>query len=46
VGYGERTNDEMSKCWVNFYYMNEDEYQSEVSARKVKTNASKVASLR
>jgi PHD/YefM family antitoxin component YafN of YafNO toxin-antitoxin module len=51
VGYGERTNDEMSKSWVNFYYMSEEEYQAEVSARKTrmntsKANASKVAGLR
>jgi hypothetical protein len=33
VGYGERTNDEMSKAWINFYYMSEEEYQSQLSAR-------------
>ena len=36
VGYGERTNDEMSKAWVNFYYMSEEEYQAEVTARNAK----------
>ena len=46
VGYGERTNDEMSKSWVNFYYMSEEEYQAEVTARKARTTSSKVASLR
>jgi hypothetical protein len=30
VGYGERTNDEMSKSWINFYYMTEDEYSTEL----------------
>jgi hypothetical protein len=35
VGYGERTNDEMSKSWVNFYYMTDEEFKSE-SARKTK----------
>jgi hypothetical protein len=30
VGYGERTNDEMSKSWINFYYMTEDEYRTEL----------------
>ena len=30
VGYGERTNDEMSKSWVNFYYLSEEEFQSEL----------------
>jgi hypothetical protein len=44
VGYGERTNDEMSKSWVNFYYMSDEEYQSLLTARRAKT--SKVASLR
>jgi hypothetical protein len=28
VGYGERTNDEMSKSWINFYYMSDDEYKT------------------
>jgi hypothetical protein len=36
VGYGERTNDEMSKAWVNFYYMTDEEYKSEMDARKAK----------
>jgi hypothetical protein len=44
VGYGERTNDEMSKSWVNFYYMSDEEYQSLLTARR--TKAPKVASLR
>ena len=34
VGYGERTNDEMSKSWINFYYMTEEEFQSELKARE------------
>src|SRR5439155_23552669 len=34
VGYGERTNDEMSKAWVNFYYMTDDEYKSEVRSEE------------
>jgi len=36
VGYGERTNDEMSKAWVNFYYMSEEEYRAEVTSRSAK----------
>jgi len=36
VGYGERTNDEMSKAWINFYYMNEEEFQAESSERAAK----------
>ncbi len=34
VGYGERTNDEMSKSWVNFYYMTDEEYKAESQARE------------
>lgn len=36
VGYGERTSDEMSKAWINFYSMTEEEYQAELAARKSK----------
>ncbi|HXJ44291.1 MAG TPA: hypothetical protein VNH18_33700 [Bryobacteraceae bacterium] len=36
VGYGERTNDEMSKAWVNFYSMTDEEYKAEVDARSAK----------
>ncbi len=34
TGYGERTNDEMSKSWENFYYMSDEEFKGEVEARK------------
>ena len=34
VGYGERTIDEMSKSWLNFYYLSADEFQAEIIARK------------
>ncbi len=36
VGYGERTNDEMSKAWVNFYYMTDEEYKAEMDTRNAK----------
>jgi hypothetical protein len=36
VGYGERTSDEMSKAWINFYYMTEEEFQAELAARHSK----------
>jgi hypothetical protein len=36
VGYGERTNDEMSKAWINFYYMTDEEFRAEVTARNAK----------
>jgi hypothetical protein len=26
VGYGDRTVDEMSHCWMNIYYLSDDEY--------------------
>ena len=44
VGYGERTNDEMSKAWINFYYMTDSEFQSESAARTAKQT--KLTSLR
>jgi hypothetical protein len=44
VGYGERTIDDMSKAWINFYYMSDEEFQAEVAARKAKT--AKLTSLR
>ena len=34
VGYGERTNDEMSKSWINFYYMTEDEYKAQLKVNE------------
>ena len=39
VGYGERTNDEMSKSWVNFYYLTDQEFQTAVTARNAKQHA-------
>ena len=36
VGYGERTSDEMSKSWINFYYMTEEEFQAESAVRNAK----------
>lgn len=44
VGYGERTNDEMSKAWINFYYMTDAEFQTESAARSAKQT--KLASVR
>jgi hypothetical protein len=37
VGYGQRTIDEMSFAWVSLFYIDENEYQERVAARK-KTN--------
>lgn len=36
VGYGERTIDDMSKAWINFYYMSDTEFQEQVAARRAK----------
>ena len=34
VGYGQRSNDDMSTCWVSLYYLDEDDYQQRLQARK------------
>src|SRR5580704_11400838 len=44
VGYGERTIDDMSKSWLNFYYLSDEEFQAEVAARDAK--AGKLTSQR
>jgi hypothetical protein len=36
VGYGERTSDDMSRAWLNFYYMSDEDFQAEVAARNAK----------
>jgi hypothetical protein len=36
VGFGERTTEDMSRAWLSFYYMSEDEFRAEVAARKTK----------
>jgi mono/diheme cytochrome c family protein len=35
VGYGDRTVDEMGHAWVNVTYLTDDDYASEVAARRV-----------
>jgi hypothetical protein len=37
VGYGQRTIDEMSFAWVSLFYIDDNEYQERIAARK-KTN--------
>jgi hypothetical protein len=44
VGYGERSTEDMSRAWLNFYYMSDEEFKAEVEARKAKTP--KLTSLR
>ncbi len=34
VGWGDRTVDEMAHAWVNITYMNDEDFQAEVAARK------------
>jgi hypothetical protein len=34
VGYGDRTVDEMAHAWVNVTYMNDTDYQAELTARR------------
>jgi hypothetical protein len=34
VGSGQRTNDEMSFAWVSLYYIDEDDYQQRLQARR------------
>ncbi len=36
VGYGDRTVDEMAHAWVNVTYMNDEDYKTEVAARKAR----------
>jgi hypothetical protein len=38
VGYGQRTIDEMSFAWVSLFYIDEEDYQQRIEARKKKTN--------
>ena len=44
VGYGERTTEDMSRAWLNFYSLTEEEFKAEVEARRAKTP--KLTSLR
>jgi len=36
VGWGDRTVDEMAHIWINITYMNDDDFNKEVEARKQK----------
>jgi len=36
VGFGNRTSDDMSRAWLNFYTLTEDEFKAEVAARNSK----------
>ncbi|HEX6162371.1 MAG TPA: hypothetical protein VFZ31_03325 [Vicinamibacterales bacterium] len=39
VGWGDRTVDEMAHLWINITYMNDDDFNKEVEARKQKLAA-------
>ncbi len=34
VGFGNRTTDDMSRAWLNFYYLSDEEFQAAVAARQ------------
>jgi len=36
AGYGERSVDDMLQCWLGIVYLDDNEYQAEVAARKAK----------
>jgi len=36
VGFGNRTSDDMSRLWLNFYTLSEEEFKAEVAARNAK----------
>jgi len=36
AGYGERSVDDMLQCWLGVVYLDDNEYQAEVAARKAK----------
>jgi len=37
VGYGERSTEDMSRAWLDFYYMTDEEFRAEISARRSET---------
>ena len=36
VGFGNRTSDDMSRLWLNYYTLSDEEFKSEVAARNTK----------
>ncbi|MBZ5609192.1 MAG: hypothetical protein LAP38_13095 [Acidobacteriia bacterium] len=36
VGFGNRTTDDMSRAWLNFYYLSDEEFKAAVEARNAK----------
>jgi hypothetical protein len=38
AGFGNRTSDDMSRAWLNFYTLTDEEFKAEVAARNAKKN--------
>ena len=38
VGFGNRTTDDMSRHWLTFYYMSDEEFKAEVAERTARTH--------
>jgi hypothetical protein len=38
VGFGNRTTEDMSRAWLNFYYLTDEEFKAETAARRAKSN--------
>jgi hypothetical protein len=36
VGFGNRTTEDMSRAWLNFYYLTDEEFKAETAARRAK----------
>jgi len=36
VGFGNRTSDDMSRLWLNYYTLSDEEFKAEVAARNAK----------
>lgn len=39
VGFGNRTTEDMSRAWLNFYYLTDEEFKAETAARKAKATS-------
>jgi hypothetical protein len=38
VGFGNQTTQDMSRAWLNFYYLTDEEYKAEIAKRKAKAS--------
>ena len=39
VGFGNQTTQDMSRAWLNFYYLTDEEYKAELAKRKAKSTS-------